>query len=502
MKRKSVFIRGFVSYLILSLVILSGCSSGPRATPIELPSAALENAMQKFEKNEPIEIADALPSEWWLLFDDSQLTTFIETAFKRNPTLQATYANILLAASNADRVGAALYPQLNWSGDIAREKISETGIIPFGTAPPGTSTNTVITNVPVPQSGIPAYFTQYESELGLTFDFDLWGKNRNTLRAAVGEMRAKAADHAFSRLQLGIALAQVYFRLQVDYRRQDLMLALVENKQKFLNLMNKRFRNNIENGIGISLAESNLADAKQILLQVQGDIAVREYQLKAYLAGDFQEEIEKIEVVEKPLPVVPLPEDLPLHLISQRPDITSQLWIIESAGRRIDVAKAGFYPDINLAAYFGYQTIHLHEFFNWKSSFYNINPAFSLPIFDGGRLIANLRGSEVNYDLAIFNYNQLVLNAAKEVLDSLALLRNNYKQLQQLQEKVSYQTKLSHLTGLRVQKQLNSSLDLLNVEYEVLRAQLQEAAAWGDTIQSMLSLIKAVGGGYVDCSPY
>lgn len=489
---------GFLKVILTTLLpVLAGCSSGNRAQPIDLPENALENATKEASSDPFMEVSDSKIIDWWSLFEDEQLTAFIQQAFAWNPTLKEAYTRILLAASNADKARSVLYPTINWAGDILREKFSQTGIIPFA------STGATGPGVPFPATGgvngIPVYFTQYETELLLNYDFDFWNKNRNMLRAAIGEIYSNIAEEAFARLELGIAVAQVYFQLQIDYKRQEIANALVENQNEYLDLNQQRLSQNIDNKQVVHTGSFNVAAFQQVLLAIQGDIAVKENQLRAYLAGDFQDEIKPIQIAEKPLLKVVLPIDLPLHLISQRPDITAQLWLIESAGRLIESAKAGFYPDFNISALFGYQTIHLHELFQWPSTYFNVDPAFTLPIFDGGRLLANLRQSEVNYDLAIYEYNNLVLQAVQEVLDGIAVLRNAGQQLQEFNKKLDYQEKIFELMKLRVNNNINSKLDYLTSEQNVLNARDQTMVALGNTLQAMLQLIKALGGGYMDC---
>ena len=129
-----------------------------------------------------------------------------------------------------------------------------------------------------------------------------------------------------------------------------------------------------------------------------------------------------------------------------------------------------------------------------------MDPAVLLPVFDGGRLKANLRGSEVNYDLAIYEYNRLVLNAVKEVLDGIAVLRNNELQLGEYRKIAERNQQNFQLTQLRTNNNLSSDLDLLNSQSKVLMARDQEVVALGETIQSILSLIKALGVGYEVCN--
>ncbi len=476
-------------------VVVGGCSSGRRAEPIEIAACALDRASEDAAADPMIMHTEYIPDSWWELFGDPQLTSFILTTFERNPTLQEARAHVMLSAFGADSVRANLFPMVNWGGDILREKFSETGLIPFVNP---ASTAPAAGGLPAQggSGGIPVYFTQYETELTLAYNFDIWGKNRNTYQAALGQVQADIADEVFTRLQLGIAVAQVYYQLQIDYRRRYIAQRLIHNLEKFLELTRGRVKGNLENSLSIPTAESRVSDAKSALLQIEGDIAVKEHQLRAFLAGDFEEEICPMSISEKYLPAVPLPCDIPMHLLSNRPDIIRQLWLIESAGRQIEVAQAGFYPDFNITGLFGYQTLHLSKLFEWPSSYFNVDPAFTLPIFDGGRLIANLGGSEVNYDLAILEYNNLIINAVKEVLDGIAVLRNAEQQLQELKNKLHFQEEHYSLTNLRIAHNLNSDLDALVSEQSLIQARDQETVALGNTIQAALSLIKAIGGSY------
>lgn len=228
--------------------------------------------------------------------------------------------------------------------------------------------------------------------------------------------------------------------------------------------------------------------------------SLREHQLHAYLADQFEEKIYALNIEKRSLPAIPLPENLPLHLISNRPDITAQLWLIESASYQIKSAKAAFYPDFNLAAFFGYQTIFLKKLFTGRSTFYNIDPAVSLPIMDGGRLRANLRISKSDYDLAVYEYSNMILNAVKEVMDGLSVLRSGDSQLQELRGVRIEQEKLLNLSLLREKNHLDSKLDSLIREANALAAQDQEIAALGYTLQAELLLIKALGGGFDICN--
>lgn len=485
-------------FIIATIAVTSllGCSNhGYRASPMDIPADALSAS---FDQTEPlIDYSTYLPEDWWSLFDDPQLGLFVETALASHPTLEQAHAKLLLASAKADTVRSILFPNLLWGGDISRQKLSETGLIPFVEPTPGTTG-------PAPaqlaatggKAGIPVYFTQFETEFNMAFDFDIWQKNRNTWHAALSEVQASLADEAFVRIQLSVAVAQTYYQLQIDYERLAIANRQVALNDQYVKLSQGRLKSGLDPLTNVQAAEINLASARQISLQLQGTIALNENRLRSYLAGQYDEDINSYPINQQHISKLPIPCDLPLRLIAHRPDIIAQLWLIESAGRQIEVAKAGFYPDFSINALFGFQTIHLHKLFQWPSVFFNVDPAVSLPIFDGGRLSANLLSSEVNYDLAIFQYNEKILNAVREVLDALALVRNGNEQLVEFKGKRSLQEESNRLIQLRVQNNLSSDLDAIVSESQVLTAKDLELTALGSTVQAILLLVKAVGGGF------
>jgi len=488
-------------FLILAFIAtFCGCSSPISVIPIELPENAIENAVDSAHEESVIFTEGPIPTCWWCLFDDMQLAEFIEKAIDRNPTLQKAKERIFAAEYNAQSVRSLLFPYLSLGADVSRQKLSKTGVIPFASGPPGSDTPVIsVPAVPGENTRIPEYFSLYETEINLKYHFDFWDKQKNIWRAALGRVQAAIAEDAFARLELSILVAKTYYKLQMNYKRKEVVSDFVANRKKYADVIERRIDANIDNEISLQNAISNLIDAKDILLQIQAAIDVEEHKLKALMAGNFDEELTQEDIAVSSLPKIPLPKNIHLNLIARRPDIIAQLWLIESASRQISVKKAEFYPDFNLTAFFGFQTIHFRELFKWPSTFFNIDPAMSLPIFDAGQRIANLRGSEINYDLEVLEYNNLVINAAQEVLDALSLLHNAWQRYLEYESKHSHLSNLNKLTALRVTHNLSSSLDELVSEGNVLMAEDQEIIALERAIQAMLDLIKSLGGGYDNC---
>ena len=150
------------------------------------------------------------------------------------------------------------------------------------------------------------------------------------------------ADALFAELELSIAFAKLYYQLQVNYKRRKIAEALVDNQNKSLKLTLQRQTNDLDNQLIVQSAEINVTSAKQALLQIEAEIAIDEHQLKAYLARHFDEMILDIHVEEIALPEVPLPRNLPLHLLAYRPDITAKLWLIESQAGKLKLLKLDF----------------------------------------------------------------------------------------------------------------------------------------------------------------
>ena len=333
----------------------------------------------------------------------------------------------------------------------------------------------------------------------MSYNFDFWDKNKNLFRAALGQVQANIAEEAFAKLTLGISLAKVYFDLQMDYRKYEVAQAVVNNRKYYYELIQGRIKANLDNNIALSIASSGLADANVAQQKAQSNLQIHEYQLKAYLAGNFQEEIKDLKILENPISKIPLPADLPLHLISRRPDIISLLWLIESAGRQIEVAKAGFYPDFNLSGFLDIKPYTFANSSNGLAAFLISDPAVTLPIFDGGRLTANLRASEVNYDIAILNYNDKVINAASEVMQSISVVKSLHRQLQDQKQKAQAQKDQYSLTKMRMEHKLNSQLDVLTSEMNYLVSYSEEIDTLDSLIQAVLTLIQSLGGGYEAC---
>jgi NodT family efflux transporter outer membrane factor (OMF) lipoprotein len=503
------FLRKIFSLIfILCLLTISSCKP---AVYLSEPNDLPENAMQT-------EIAQAttythsifqqtewVPEEWWLLFEDKQLNTFIQLALQNNPTLQTAKIRIATAQYQAANAHSYLYPTINLAGDVQRLKFSQTslGTATSSTASPTDDASSTNISTPPPvtpvtgaSSSIPTYATQYETYFNFLYEIDLWDKKKNIFQAALGKKQAKIADEAFIRLALSISLAQIYLDLQIQFHRLKLAKEIVKNREEYLRLIQQRIEHGIDTALNTQVAIDRLSSAKQVLFDLEESISTLKHQIQAYVGGFFDLNIIESEITNKLLPKAPLPQNIPLRLIAHRPDIISQLWLIEAAEYQVEVARAGFLPDLNLMAVAGFQTLQLQDLLEGRSTFGVIEPAFSLPIFNGGRTQAILQEQEANYNLAISEYNQLIIRVVQEVLDAISKVIYSYQQWEEFKVDAQAQENLSTLIDQKMQYGLGNKLEWLLSRDNALLARDKEATALNKSLQAILNLIRTLGGGY------
>lgn len=470
--------------LLFCLVVgLTGCHHAYKDCIIEAPEETLEQGRQLALTSQMFEDADWPENqEWWTRFNDPQLNAFVAQALANNPTIQIADVKVRIAEAKAGRARAPLYPSFSYDAASTRHEDSKTSLIPVTTTP-----------------GVPSFpfnYTLTRMTLDFTYEIDWWQKNRNTLKAALGEVQAAIADADQAKLMLTLSVAEYYFRIQTNFQRETLAKELVENRTKLRDLAKDRVQKGIDTDIGLQQAEIDLLSSKEFLENIQQDIVVSKSDLHALIAGDFQEEVKQIPLKIGQFGPFPLPHCLSIDLLAHRPDITAQLWRIQSATDKTKVAEALFYPDLDLRGLIGFETITINKLLHKDSQVAALGPALHLPIFQGGLLRANLQEKQEDYNLAIQEYNQLVLNAVKETLQGMNTLRMTTDRLHTLHEASQATDAIYKLTTLRFEKNLNSAIDVLRAQNNLLSIRDNEYVLYGYSLLAALSLIKATGGGY------
>lgn len=470
-------------FLLLAIILgfsCLGCCKWRPCDPVwEIPDEAIETE-EAVALNSPLFALGEWPEiQWWKQFNDPQLEQLILQGLSLNPSMGIADAQMRVALAEAGIVGSALYPKINFDSDVTRFHQSATGL--FGLFPAGT---------------FPLTYTQSELYLSLQFEIDWWGKNRNALKSALGEVNARQIEAVAARITLGLQIAEAYFRYQIAQQRLLQARQLAANREENLQLISLRVQKNLSSDIDYNSAKNDLSTASAFMHLLEQDSIIQLHLLRALVAGQFEENPEPIELTSLTNLTVVLPDNLPLDLIAHRPDITAQIWRTDSAEKEVYVAKAQFYPNLNLLALGGLQTITFNKWFTNPSKYGNAGPAIHLPIFEGGALRANLSGKKDEYIIAVLEYENLVINAVQEVLDGISNVRLWNDRLTSLVQATESSKSTVDLTQQRMMKHLSSKIDLLDAEKQWLSDRDTQLQATGAGLVAHLSLIKAMGGGF------
>jgi NodT family efflux transporter outer membrane factor (OMF) lipoprotein len=479
---RSPVVKGSVALAFLTFsIIIAGCASTGGITP---QSKAADPA--SFDVGNAVRAADTnaqWPSTgWWRAYGDPQLNALVDAARAGSPTLAAAQARVRNAQALASAVAAALAPQLNGSLSVEREHWPGDPFF-YG---PGTLANTNTWN----NTGV----------LGFTYHLDLWGRDKNAAERALDLAHAKSADARAAQLELEVNVVRAYVDLSKNYALLDIGNATLDQQQRLAALARRRLAGGLGTQLEVSQAETPIPEYERQIDAFNEAIALDRNQLAALLgqgpgAGDS--------IARPTLSLAApagLPSNLPLELIGHRPDIVAARWSVAAQARGIDVAKAAFYPNIDLAASLGaYATVGpLSQFLNARNGGWTAGPALSLPIFDGGALRGQFGAATAGYDEAVENYNQSIVAALKDVSDQIVRIRSLATQEQDAQRSVAAAHKSFSLSEEGYRRGLTDYVNVIVAETQWLNAQQGVARIQAERLAAHASLMAALGGGLED----
>jgi NodT family efflux transporter outer membrane factor (OMF) lipoprotein len=424
------------------------------------------------------EVSDAAWPErqWWKRYGDAQLDALMAETLAGSPTLRAADARVRKAVAAAGVAGAARSPQVNGSAGVTEQRYPEHGLYP----PPIAGSSRA--------SG--------DLTARLSYDLDLFGRNRSAYEGALDRAHAAQVDRQAAELLLSASVAHAYIALGRAYDQRDIARAQLAQRENVRNLVEQRRSAGIDSSVELKQAESALPEARERIAQLDESIALMRNQIAALmgLGPDRGLAIERPHL--RAAAGFALPSRLPADLIGRRPEIVAQRWRIEAAGKDIDVAHADFYPNVNLVAFLGLQSIGLPQLLHANSTAAGVGPAVSLPIFEGGRLRSRLAGRQADYDIAVEQYNADLAGALRDVADQLASLRSIDRQRTEVDSGVAIAQQAYDLALLRFKEGLGNYLQVLSAESQVLGQKNLRAELAARELDVSVNLTRALGGGY------
>ncbi|MNQ63215.1 Multidrug resistance outer membrane protein MdtP precursor [compost metagenome] len=421
----------------------------------------------------------AWPSaQWWRAYGDPQLDAWMDQALAGSPSLAMAAARVRQARALAGVVESAEQPQVSLDASLQHKRWPDDYF--YG---PGELARTTTWN--------------NTSLLGLRYDLDLWGRERSRSHQALDQTQVAVAEARMAALELQGNLVRNYIRLALLHAEQDIARSSLAQQEQILRLAERRLRDGIGTRLEVSRAEAPLPETHRQLDALGESIALVRNQLAA-LAGKGPGEGERLQRPRLALQSLPgLPSQLPLELLGRRPDLVASRWQVAAQARGIEVAKAGFYPNINLQGGLGSNATQggMLDFLRYDKLTYGLGPALSLPVFDGGLRRGQLGAAVAGYDLAVEQYNQTLVGALQQVADALVRIESLRQQQALAAEAVAAAQKTCDLALLAQQRGLTDFDAVLETQPSLFQRQLQQQQVRAALQGAQADLLLALGGG-------
>jgi NodT family efflux transporter outer membrane factor (OMF) lipoprotein len=332
--------------------------------------------------------------------------------------------------------------------------------------------------------------------VNLSYELDFWGKHQAQSRLGLSTEQAARAETESAKLLLSNAIARQWVQLQ----KQAGQLALTEQQLKLRkdwdSLSQQRLKAGLDNRSELQQNLVSVANLQAEALSWREAIAQTKLQL-ALLAGQTPEFANSIATPAASRKVdFYLPAELPLDLIGRKPEIIAAKWRIEALRGEVDLAKNRFYPNINLVGFAGLSSLGLDKLLKSDSAIIGAGPAIHLPLFEGGRLRAQLAGKVADTDSAVLQYNQAVLNALKDAAEQLQTLQSTSLQIAQQEQAQQAAQQVLTINRQRFETGTSNRLPVISAELALISQQKNMAELSARQLDARVNLIKALGGAY------
>ena len=435
--------------VLAAMLLIAGCAGLPAADPA--PALRAPQASDFSPGNDgrwPV-------ASWWTEFNDPQLEALVNQALRNSPSMAMVQARITQANAQAHGVSANAGINLAADASVSRELYSANSFYPPPIA--GSTLN----------NGSVA--------LNLSYDVDWWGRNRDLLNAALGRSAAAEAEAAGAAASLSAAVANAYFQWQALNARIQSQDKIEVQRKRLVELEARRVKTGLTAGDSLTPLQADAALPRQTRVQLETQRDQLYYQLKSLVGGEHFPE--NLHAQTLPMAEGGLPVNLPLDLLARRADIAASRDRVQASLQEVEAARAEFYPDLNLSAFIGFTSLSMPSLFHGDSRTQGVTPALHLPLFDAGRLRANLESNRAEVELAVAQYDQTVQTAVGEVNDAAVKLKGAQHEHASLATQIAARQRELVSAQRRVYTGLADGRDLARDQLNLLALNDQELVA-------------------------
>ncbi len=457
--------------------VLAGCALGPayERPAAELPANWTES---------PAQGVKAPAARWWSMYGDPALDRLVEEALQWNQDLALVTARVDEARALAQVVDSQRMPAVDASFQRDRTRLSERSPIPI---PPSAIEN-----------------NSYRAQLNVSYEVDLWGRLKSASNAARAVLLASEANRETVRIALATEVVRAYFALvafdaQVEATRRSLAL-----RSDGLALQKVRSNAGLINEFTLRQLEAEVAAARAQLPTLEANRTAQELALAVLLGRSPRAIMEgavarRAEQGEPAAPVVP--EGLPSDLLLRRPDVASAEQLLIANNARISEARASLFPRIGLSGYLGSESAALSDLFTGPATIWQLAFGLAQPIFQGGRLFAEIDAVKARERQAVAQYQKTLQEAFREVRQALNTQVKAREVFEAESARTVALTDALRLARIRYQNGLLSQLEVLDSERNLLQAELNRSDALRVQRAAVADLVKALGGGWQGFAP-
>jgi outer membrane protein, multidrug efflux system len=464
---------------LVAVIALTGCAVGPKyqrpSAPV--PTQFKESAEQPAQTSTTPAIAY---NNWWLVFNDPTLNQLENDADSANQDIRVAVARVDEAEAAARYARSFMSPTLSLGTSVSRTREAQN-------RPNNGNTG-----------GRAATFNDFQIPLFFSYEIDAWGRVRRSLEAARDVHQATEADLRFVRLSVEAAVALDYYGLRENDAERAVLDSTIQELQQALDVVTNRFHSGLNSELEVKQAKTLLDQTKaqaQALdvqrAQLEHAIAV----LDGRAASDFS-------LPKAPFTGLPpsIPPGLPADLLARRSDIAEADRYVAAATAQIGVARTAYLPQLSLTGYAGFESTAIGSLVNWQNSIVSLGAAALTPVFNGGRIRADVDQAKARYRESLGQYVKTVLTAYQEVEDQLAALRILSGEAQSQSDAVDAAKRAEEIAMNRYKAGLVGYLDVVFAETTLLSNERVATQISGQRMVATVVLVKALGGGWLGVS--
>jgi len=458
------------SALLVAAVLAGGCKLGGE---YERPKVPVPEGWRDVEASEQQTLAN---TPWWELFDDPELVELIRTALSGNKDLLIAVERIEEARALYGFTRADLYPRADLAASAGAQGISRNGI-------------------PELPSGTDRSDTLYSVSGRVFWELDFFGRIRSATEAQLAQLYATEQSRRAVVLALVADVARAYVELRELDRRVEIAKRTLESRVAYVDLARERFEGGVTSELDLRQAEAEMQRTASAVHDFEGQLHQKENELSALL-GRNPGAIPRGRTLEE-LAIPPaVPPGLPSALLERRPDVREAEEQLASAHARIGEAKALLYPSFSITGFYGGQSTDLKDLLDNGARTWSIAGNLLQPIFNSGQNQERVNVAESLQRQALSAYEQAILQAFREVDDTLVGYQKAGERRTSEGERVSAENKVLELAELRYRGGVSDYLEVLDAQRQLFDAQLSETGIIRDQLVALIQLYKALGGGW------